>query len=101
MDKNLIFLGISFVAHMEVDYVLVQGKAFIGRLKFKERWEKPLRVGPYYYGVMRIYNVYMDTMKVADKKICYLDELIKSCLHNIAMWKWACDKLGLYVHSWV
>ena len=34
MDKNLIFLGISFVAHMEVDYVLVQGKACIGRVRF-------------------------------------------------------------------
>ena len=52
MDKKLIFWGISFVAHMEVDYVQVHGNAFIGRIKVK-----PLRVNPYYYGVIRIYNV--------------------------------------------
>ena len=39
----------------------------------------------------------MDTIKVADKKICYLDELIKCCLHNVTMWKWVCDKLWSYV----
>ena len=39
----------------------------------------------------------MDTIKVADKKFCYLDDLIKFCLQNIPMRKWACDKLGLYV----
>ena len=39
----------------------------------------------------------MDTIKVADKKICYLGELIKFCLHNVTMWKWACEKLWLYV----
>ena len=68
MDKNLIFLGISFVAHMEVDYVLVQGKAFSRRIRFLKKG-KSILLWSY-----RIYNASWITSKLQ-----------------------ICDKLWLYV----